>query len=346
MHALIALSPPLLVLLAGCGDRPRADDNATMVDIGEPTRRRSRSGICSPTDRARPRRRGRRTKLMHDRHEGMEDDRRRHASAPARAQDATTPDLARCPPARCNHRRASRRKCRRLVPAGHRPGRRQDRRQGRNLAEARRISPPRITAFQTGRAGIQRRRQGRRRGRDQGARTATSARAARPATTLIAPKRRHDEAEPAAVKQPVWDLPTRLFHWTLVALIGFSWWTAEEHQLDLHIWSGIAVLTLLIFRLLWGMFGSSTARFAQFRPRAARGARLICAASGRDRPLAARRAQRHCACSVCSRSRSASGLFSSDEDGLIADRSPSSSASICRRSSPTCTRTCSTSCWC
>jgi cytochrome b len=65
-------------------------------------------------------------------------------------------------------------------------------------------------------------------------------------------------------RQPVWDLPTRLFHWLLVVLIGFSWWSAENDQLDLHIWSGLAVLALLIFRLLWGIFGSSTARFANF----------------------------------------------------------------------------------
>ena len=62
----------------------------------------------------------------------------------------------------------------------------------------------------------------------------------------------------------VWDLPTRVFHWMLVALIAFSWWSAENDELDLHIWSGLAVLTLLIFRLLWGVFGSSTARFANF----------------------------------------------------------------------------------
>ena len=62
----------------------------------------------------------------------------------------------------------------------------------------------------------------------------------------------------------VWDLPTRLFHWVLAALIGFSWWSAEEHHTDWHMWSGFAVLTLLLFRLLWGFFGSSTARFANF----------------------------------------------------------------------------------
>jgi cytochrome b len=66
------------------------------------------------------------------------------------------------------------------------------------------------------------------------------------------------------VKQPVWDLPIRLFHWTLVVLLIFSWWTAEEGPLELHIWSGLAILALLIFRLLWGLFGSSTARFSSF----------------------------------------------------------------------------------
>jgi cytochrome b len=64
--------------------------------------------------------------------------------------------------------------------------------------------------------------------------------------------------------QPVWDLPVRLVHWLLAALIGFSWWSAEYHHMDWHIWSGCAVLTLLIFRLLWGFVGSSTARFASF----------------------------------------------------------------------------------
>jgi cytochrome b len=65
-------------------------------------------------------------------------------------------------------------------------------------------------------------------------------------------------------KVRIWDWPTRLFHWTLVVLIGFSWWSAESDQLDLHIWSGLAVMSLIIFRLLWGVFGSSTARFANF----------------------------------------------------------------------------------
>jgi cytochrome b len=68
----------------------------------------------------------------------------------------------------------------------------------------------------------------------------------------------------ATTRVAIWDLPTRLFHWLLVGLIGLSWWSAEYHFDDIHIWSGIAVLSLLIFRLLWGFFGSSTARFASF----------------------------------------------------------------------------------
>ena len=65
-------------------------------------------------------------------------------------------------------------------------------------------------------------------------------------------------------RQPVWDLPVRLFHWTLTALILFSWWSVHNHHTDWHIWSGCAILTLLIFRLLWGFVGSSTARFSTF----------------------------------------------------------------------------------
>ena len=65
-------------------------------------------------------------------------------------------------------------------------------------------------------------------------------------------------------KQLVWDLPVRLVHWLLAALIAFSWWSVHNHHTDWHIWSGCAILTLLIFRFLWGFFGSSTARWTSF----------------------------------------------------------------------------------
>jgi cytochrome b len=65
---------------------------------------------------------------------------------------------------------------------------------------------------------------------------------------------------------PVWDLPVRLFHWLLVVLVGFSWWSGEQggRWMDWHGWSGCAILALLLFRMGWGLVGSDTARFAEF----------------------------------------------------------------------------------
>lgn len=64
----------------------------------------------------------------------------------------------------------------------------------------------------------------------------------------------------------VWDLPTRLFHWLLAAAVtglvvtgqvGGSW-------MDWHFRLGYSVLTLLLFRLLWGFVGGHWSRFANF----------------------------------------------------------------------------------
>lgn len=63
----------------------------------------------------------------------------------------------------------------------------------------------------------------------------------------------------------VWDLPTRLFHWTLVTLMIVQWLTAEQSStMDWHVWGGYAVLALVLFRLIWGFAGSDTARFSDF----------------------------------------------------------------------------------
>jgi cytochrome b len=72
-------------------------------------------------------------------------------------------------------------------------------------------------------------------------------------------------ATPVTAARPrVWDLPTRLFHWLLVAAIGVMWWSAEYHRMDIHIAIGGVVLGLLVFRLVWGAIGGSTARFVRF----------------------------------------------------------------------------------
>jgi cytochrome b len=62
----------------------------------------------------------------------------------------------------------------------------------------------------------------------------------------------------------VWDTATRLFHWGLAGLIVFAWWSAETRHLDWHKIAGSAIAGLLVFRLWWGLFGGSTARFAGF----------------------------------------------------------------------------------
>jgi cytochrome b len=70
------------------------------------------------------------------------------------------------------------------------------------------------------------------------------------------------ESVPTRVR--VWDIPTRIVHWSMVLLFAFSWWTAEEGELEWHRWSGYSLTALVLFRLYWGFFGGSTARFAQF----------------------------------------------------------------------------------
>lgn len=70
--------------------------------------------------------------------------------------------------------------------------------------------------------------------------------------------------EGATGKVGVWDVPVRLFHWSLLGLFCFSWWSGENHEMDWHRQSGLLVLALLLFRLFWGLAGSRTARFAQF----------------------------------------------------------------------------------
>jgi len=62
----------------------------------------------------------------------------------------------------------------------------------------------------------------------------------------------------------VWDGATRLFHWLLVFLLGFSWLSAEKGWMTLHLYGGCAIGALILFRLAWGFVGSETSRFSQF----------------------------------------------------------------------------------
>ena len=62
----------------------------------------------------------------------------------------------------------------------------------------------------------------------------------------------------------VWDIPTRLFHWLVVALVVVSYAAWRLNWMDWHAWAGDVLLALLLFRVLLGFFGSETTRFARF----------------------------------------------------------------------------------
>lgn len=62
----------------------------------------------------------------------------------------------------------------------------------------------------------------------------------------------------------VWDVPVRAMHWLLVIGIGVCWWTGLHNELEYHLYSGYAILWIVLMRLYWGLVGSSTARFADF----------------------------------------------------------------------------------
>ena len=64
----------------------------------------------------------------------------------------------------------------------------------------------------------------------------------------------------------VWDFPTRLFHWLLVALVTASFTSGKigGNAMQYHEWCGEAILSLLIFRLVWGFIGSTPSLFRTF----------------------------------------------------------------------------------
>jgi cytochrome b len=68
------------------------------------------------------------------------------------------------------------------------------------------------------------------------------------------------------VDVPVWDLPTRVFHWLLVAAVLVAWITGElpGPGFAIHKLAGYTIGGALIFRVIWGFIGSPHSRFADF----------------------------------------------------------------------------------
>lgn len=72
----------------------------------------------------------------------------------------------------------------------------------------------------------------------------------------------------AKTKIKVWDGGIRLFHWALAVLFCLSCYSAFQDKFgihaDIHFYAGYNILILVIWRILWGVWGSETARFSHF----------------------------------------------------------------------------------
>jgi len=78
--------------------------------------------------------------------------------------------------------------------------------------------------------------------------------------------RSKDTGAPRLVSVMVWDLPTRFFHWTLLVSVAaclFTGWAGGAWR-ALHLAAGGVVAALVVFRLVWGLFGSEDSRFTAF----------------------------------------------------------------------------------
>ncbi len=61
----------------------------------------------------------------------------------------------------------------------------------------------------------------------------------------------------------VWDTGVRVFHWSIVTLFVISYLTGDELE-TVHAYSGYAIISLLLFRIVWGFVGGKHARFSDF----------------------------------------------------------------------------------
>jgi cytochrome b len=69
-------------------------------------------------------------------------------------------------------------------------------------------------------------------------------------------------------KYLIWDLPLRLFHWCFAFTVLGCWYTAEQGTdlVEIHMQLGFVTLGLILFRIVWGVIGTTHARFSQFIP--------------------------------------------------------------------------------
>ncbi|RYY76455.1 MAG: cytochrome B [Gammaproteobacteria bacterium] len=67
-------------------------------------------------------------------------------------------------------------------------------------------------------------------------------------------------------KVKIWDIPVRLFHWSLVILFIAAYVTNSlgPSYFNYHLWCGYAIIVLVSFRIVWGLVGTYHARFINF----------------------------------------------------------------------------------
>ena len=90
----------------------------------------------------------------------------------------------------------------------------------------------------------------------------------------VAPKkvaRPFEQATPDSTSLPnahakIWDIPVRVFHWLLVTLLISSYITNAlgPSYFSYHLWSGYALIVLVVFRIIWGFTGTHHAQFRSF----------------------------------------------------------------------------------
>lgn len=62
----------------------------------------------------------------------------------------------------------------------------------------------------------------------------------------------------------IWDWPVRCTHWSFALLLPAMYVTADNSQWGWHMRLGHVLLALIIFRVIWGIIGTDTARFSTF----------------------------------------------------------------------------------
>jgi cytochrome b len=84
-------------------------------------------------------------------------------------------------------------------------------------------------------------------------------------TASLEPASRLEGLESAGgARTLIWDLPTRVFHWVLAAAVLGLLATGFGGVMEWHFRFGYVVLSLLLFRLVWGFVGGRWSRFSAF----------------------------------------------------------------------------------